>query len=62
MFYDVDNTTNFKRLPYRASRKQLISTIEDIKKEINYYEKRKEKIKNGEFISDKLNISFAYTW
>jgi len=40
LYYENDGETYYKKLPYRVSRDKFIETIETIKHEINYYEKR----------------------
>jgi len=47
IYYEVDGEEKFKRLPYRATILQLQTAIESIRKEINYYQRRKEKIESG---------------
>jgi hypothetical protein len=42
MYYKVGEFERFKKLPLRATKSQLFSFIEAIKKETNYYEKKKE--------------------
>ena len=41
IYYEVDGEECFKRLPYRASQKQLQITIEKIKEEVHYYKLKK---------------------
>lgn len=43
IYYEINGTSKYKRLPYRATKKQLTSCIEDIKKEINYKETKKKR-------------------
>jgi len=40
IYYEKDGVEKSKRLPYRASAKQLINCIEKIKKDIGYYEEK----------------------
>lgn len=49
IYYIKDGKKKFKKLPYRATKHQLQACIERIKKEIDYYEDRKERIKNGQY-------------
>ena len=41
LYYKKDDVIKSKRIPFRASRDTLIKEIEDIKKDINYYNKIK---------------------
>ena len=43
IFYEVDGNVKQKKLPYRATKEQLVRCIESIKKEIDYYAKKKER-------------------
>ena len=38
VYYEHDGKIKAKHLPFRATKNQLIRTIENIKKEIGYYE------------------------
>jgi len=51
LYYENDGETFYKKLPYRTTRDQFILTIEKIKEEINYYEK---KIKMAEKIREEI--------
>lgn len=45
IYYKKDNKIKYKKLPYRATKKQLEFCIERIKQDINYYEEKKERDK-----------------
>jgi len=62
MYYKRDGTQKCKRIPYRATKEQLVRALDSIKKEIGFVEiQRTRYIKNKEKIKN-LNASFAYTW
>ena len=45
IYYKNNKKLCYKSLPYRANKKQLLDCLESIKKEINYYEKKKKRDK-----------------
>lgn len=49
MYYMKDGKEAVKRLPYRATQSQLQAAIEAIRKDVNYYKRRQEKIDSGHF-------------
>ena len=52
IYYEKDGKLKNKHLPYRASRDQLISCIESIKNDINYYAIKEARIKAGQYKVD----------
>ena len=44
IYYKDEKKLKYKVLPYRANKNQLLDCLEDIKKEINYYEKRDKEL------------------
>jgi len=60
-YKDLKGEEKHKSLPLRANKEQLIALMEDIRKEINYYENR---IKAAKEVKEKIRKStsaFAYT-
>lgn len=49
IYYNKNNKQKFKRLAYRASKNHLIRCIESIKKDIGYYEDRKNRIEEEKY-------------
>ena len=49
LHYKKDGKVKFKRLPFRATKDQLVTCIENIKKDINYYEDKKTRIEEGQY-------------
>ena len=47
IYYKKDGKLKYKSLPYRANKNQLLDCLEDIKKEIKYYEKRDIQLKKN---------------
>jgi len=48
-YYEKDGKQKFKRLPHRATKPQLQRCIESIKKDVNFYENKKKRIKAGQY-------------
>ncbi len=61
IYYKKDGETKEKHLPYRATKDQLIKAINNIKKEINYHEDRKKRIKEGQYDVKKRGIIVAFS-
>lgn len=59
--YNKNDKQKVKTLPYRATKHQLISKIESIKKDINYVESRKKNIEEGNYrIGEKSKMIYYY--
>lgn len=48
IYTDLSDKKRKVTLPYRANKKQLLNKLELIKKEIKYYERKEERLKNLE--------------
>lgn len=49
LFYSTDGGEKVKVLPYRATRNQLLATLERIRQETNYYDKERRKREEGHY-------------
>ena len=59
IYYEKNGKDTYKVLPFRANKKQLQTCIESIKKDINYYEKKQERIDAGDYDVSKDHKPFC---
>ena len=60
-YKDLKGEEKHKSIPLRANKEQLIVLMEDIRKEINYYENRLKVAKEVKEKIRKSSSAFAYT-
>lgn len=61
MYYFVDGKEKVKKLPFRCGKEQLIKSIQKIRQEIGYYDRKRQRIKDGFYGSKDVSPAFVIT-
>ena len=62
IYYFKGENVKTKKLPYRTTKDQLVRTIENIKKDIDYYKEKQKRVDAGEYdVSFNAEAGFGYS-